>query len=381
MERRNRVMGPLAATLIVLMGSCALAETIKIGALYNLTGGMASLDAPSLRGVQLAAKQINETGGLLGQRLDVISVDTRTDLQETARAALHVLSLDISAGIGMSDTNFAMAAAPLFQKRRIPFVTSGATHPELPAWVGDNLFMTPFGDDDQSYAIADYAYDALRMRAVAVWTDRSMHFTTALSRFFMERFEERGGRIVLRDHFSNGDTDFSAQIERLKALDPAPDAVFVSAVPSEAGLSIKQIREAGLTIPIVAGDSFDSDLVASIPGRDLAYDIYFSSHTFRGDDRPEVLDFIAAYRSEYGVEPENSFAPLGYDALMLIASAIQRAGSVEPAAIRDALAGTKGFPAVTGEISYTRPSMVPIKPVSIISVRDGEFHVETIWWP
>jgi branched-chain amino acid transport system substrate-binding protein len=178
-----------------------------------------------------------------------------------------------------------------------------------------------------------------------------------------------------------GDTDFSAQIARLKSTEPAPDIIFVSAIPTEAGLSVKQIREAGLELPIVSGDGFDTDLVATTPGPDLANDVWFSTHTYRGDDRPEVEKFIADYQEEYGIEPENAFAPLGYDALMLVVNAIERAGSAEPDAIRDALEKTRDFQAVTGTISYTRESMVPPKPISIISVHNGKFDVESIWRP
>jgi branched-chain amino acid transport system substrate-binding protein len=208
-----------------------------------------------------------------------------------------------------------------------------------------------------------------------------MDFTKALSTFFTERFKERGGEIVGEDAFMMGDTDFSAQIARLAALEPKPDAVFVSAIPSEAGLSVKQIREQGIDIPIVSGDGFDTELVASVPGPELADKVYFSTHTYRADDRPEVAKFVEDYRAEYGREPENAFAPLGYDALNLVADAIRRANSTEPAKIREALAATRGFKGVTGEIGYTRPTMVPPKPVSIVSVNDGQYKVEKIWRP
>ena len=94
-----------------------------------------------------------------------------------------------------------------------------------------------------------------------------------------------------------------------------------------------------------------------------------------------IYNFINAYKKEYGVLPENAFAPLGYDAVALIADAITRAGSAEPKALKDALAKTMGFKAVTGEISYTRPSGVPVKGVSIISVKKGKYNVEEIWYP
>jgi len=370
-----------ALALAAMLGTASAQDAIKLGALYNLTGGMSSLDGPSLKGAQLAAKQINSSGGLLGKQIELIAPDGKTDQQETAISAQRVLSEGVVAGFGQSDTTFVMAAAPLFQEKGIPFLTSGATHPELPQWVGDHMFMTAFGDDDQSYAIADYAYDKLGVRRVAVWTDNSMDFTKALSKYFIERIKQKGGEIVGEDAFMMGDTDFSAQIARLAAVEPKPDAVFISAIPSEAGLSVKQIREQGIDMPILSGDGFDTQLVSTVPGPSLANKVYFSTHTYLGDNRPEVAKFIEDYKAEYGIEPENSFAPLGYDALNLIADDIRRANSDEPAKIRDALAETRGFKGVTGEISYTRASMVPPKPISIVSVTGGEFKVEEFWRP
>jgi branched-chain amino acid transport system substrate-binding protein len=243
------------------------------------------------------------------------------------------------------------------------------------------MFMTPFGDDDQSFAIAEFTYNKLNVHNVVVWTDNSMDFTKALSKFFKQRFTELGGEMVLEDFFMMGDKDFSAQIARLKAASPEPDAVFISAIPNEAGLTVKQIREAGLTLPIVSGDGFDTELVTTVPGPRLANDVYFSTHTYREDKRPEVLAFVEAYEREYGRPPENAFAPLGFDAVGLIADAIQRAETTEKAALRDALAATRGYKAVTGEISYTRPSGVPMKAVAIIGVKKGEYSLLESWFP
>jgi len=356
-------------------------ETIKLAGLYNLTGGMSSIDAPALRGAQLKAKLINEQGGLLGKKVEVIGIDTKTDQKACATGAQKALSMGVVAGLGYGDTTFVMAAAPLFQEAGVPFVTSGATHPELPKWVGDYFFMTPFGDDDQSYAIAEYTYRFLGVRKVVVWTDNSMDFTKALSKFFKERFIQLGGQLIHEDFFMMGDKDFSAQISRLKAASPRPDAVFISAIPNEAGITVKQIRESGLTLPIVSGDGFDTELVTTVPGPQYAQDVYFSTHTYRADDRPEVIAFVEAYKEEYGREPENAFAPLGYDAVGLICDAIKRAGTTEGKALRDALAATRGYKAVTGEISYTRPSRVPMKPVAIIGVKNGTYQYLKTWLP
>ena len=211
-------------------------DTIKIGALYNLTGGMSSIDAPALNGAKLKAKLINEQGGLLGgKKLEIIGIDTKTDQKAAATGAKKALAEGVVAGIGYGDTTFVMAAAPLFQQKGVPFVTSGATHPMLPRWVGDYMFMTPFGDDDQSFAIADYSVNKLGVKNVVVWTDNSMDFTKALSKFYKQRVQELGANIVLEDFFMMGDKDFSAQIARLKNTSPKADAVFISAIPNEAG--------------------------------------------------------------------------------------------------------------------------------------------------
>ena len=372
----------LGALAIAMTTPAISAEPIKIGALYSLTGGMSSIDTPSLRGAQLAVKLINDKGGLLdGRMIELISVDAKTDQKAAAIGAKKLLSQGVIAGIGHSDPAFVLPSAPLFQKKGIPFVTSGATLPTLPKMIGDCMFMVPFGDDDQSFAIADYSVKSLGVKNVAIWTDNSMDFTKTLSRFYKQRVEELGVNVVLEDFFMMGDKDFSAQIARLKNTSPKPDAIFISSIPNEAGLTTKQIRESGMTLPIVSGDGFDTELIVTVPGQKLANDVYFSTHTYREDARPEVTAFINAYKKEYGVLPENAFAPLGYDAVALIADAITRAGSAEPKALKDALAKTMGFKAVTGEISYTRPSGVPVKGVSIISVKKGKYNVEEIWYP
>lgn len=375
------VLLTLLMSFLLVMPATA-ADPIKIAALYNLTGGMSSIDAPSLNGAKLAAKLINEKGGLLGGRMiEVIGIDTKTDQKASAMGAKKAMSYDPVAGIGYSDPAFVLPAAPLFQKKGIPFVTSGATLPTLPAMIGDCMFMVPFGDDDQSFAIADYTVKKLGAKNIVVWTDNSMDFTKTLSKFFKQRVEENGGKIIMEDFFMMGDKDFSAQIARLKNADPKADAVFVSSIPNEAGLTTKQIREAGLTLPIVSGDGFDTELVTTVPGPKLANDVYFSTHTYREDNRPEVLEFVAAYEKEYGRPPENAFAALGFDAVGFIADAITRANSTDKDALKKALGETKGYKAVTGEISYTRASGVPVKGVSIISVKEGKYKVEEVWMP
>jgi branched-chain amino acid transport system substrate-binding protein len=366
-----------AATEAPAQEAAPAAGAIKIGALYGVTGGMASIDGPGLNGFKLAAKQINEAGGINGQMIEVIAIDGKSDQTATTSAATELIEVHKVVAIGgLNDSTFALAAGPIAQAAGIPFVTAGATLPTLPEQIGDYFFMAPFGDDAQAYAIADYAFNELGARTAYMLVDQAYDFTTALARFFKERWEANGGTIVLEDTYNSGDTDFSAQIARVKALDPQPDVLFISAIPNEAGITTKQFREAGLTQPIISGDGFDTPLIGEVAG-ELADDVYFSTHASLDNEAEIVQSFVAAYEAEYGRRPENAFAALGYDTMNLIADAIRRAGSTEPAAIRDALAATQGFQGVTGVISYPEGQRKPIKSVTIIQVQDGVYSFVT----
>lgn len=366
-----------AALLLLLAAPIALAQ-IKVGALYNVTGDMSSIDAPGLNGFLLAAKQINEEGGLLGEQIEVVSTDGQTDQTQLTNAASRLVDIENVVAVGgINDSTFALAAGPIMQAAGVPYVIAGATLPTLPQQIGEFAFMTSFGDDAQSYAIVDYAVDELGTQSYYMLYDLAYDFTLAVREFSNERFTELLGEdaLLLEDSFRSGDADFSSQIARLRELDPQPDALFMSGVPSDAGNLVQQFREAGFEQPILSADGFDTPLLTEVAG-DLADETFFSTHVALNSDDAQVQEFVAAYEEEYGRAPENAFAALGYDTMLIIADAIERAGSADPAAIQAALEETDSLDAVTGNISYSADSHVPQKSVTIIGVEGGEFVFE-----
>jgi branched-chain amino acid transport system substrate-binding protein len=379
--------GLMAATAVIGLLAAApvarAAEPIKVVALYNLSaGGLASIDGPSLNGAKLMAKQINDAGGLLGGRMiEVVAIDTKNDLKEAATGAKRAVSMEgIVAGIGHSDTTFALASAPLFQAQGIPFVTSGATSPDLPGMVGEEMFLACFADDVQAHAMAEYAYNTLGVHNIVIWTDNAMDYTKGLSKYFQDRFTQLGGKVLLNDIYMTEDKDFSALVSRLKANGEA-QAVFASSGPDTAGIIIKQIREAGINLPILGGDGYDTDLVSTVPGEALSNEVYFTTHAYVGLDTGTANQFRTAYQKDYGVPPENAFAALGYDAMGLVADAIKRAGSTDHAAVTKALAETSDYAAVTGNIAFKNGSRVPSKPVAIMYVDHGKVGLKTTVTP
>lgn len=366
-------------TMVLSMAGCgtkeeAGAETINVGAIFNLTGGQASIDEPSYNGFKLAADEINAAGGVNGKMINVVSYDGKTEQTTVASNVKKMIDVDKCVVIsGLSDSNYALAAGNVAQENGIPFITSGATLPTLPDQVGDFAFLAPFGDDIQAYAAAEYAIDELGVTKAYMLIDQSMEFTKTLAFFFEERFIEKGGEIVLKDNYMNKDPDFSAQIDRFLANQNGAEILFISGVPDDAGVVVKQFRDKGVTLPVISGDGFDTPLLIEVAGP-AAEDTYVATHTSLENTAEKVQNFVKAYTDEYGRAPENAFAALGYDAMYLIADALGRATDVtDPIAIRDAIAQTKGLEVVTGVITYEDGSHVPNKSVTINKVEGGKF--------
>lgn len=346
-------------------------DAIAIGGAFNLTGGQASMDGPAKNGAQLAIDAINAKGGVNGKPLKLIVYDAKTDPAVQASIGSQLINSDkVPVIIGFSDSDPVLAVAPNAQKAGIPFLTIGATSPKLPDQVGDDMFLTAFGDNTQAAVGAAFAIQDLKAKTVYVIEDTGAEYTTLLSKYFREAFEHLGGKIIGRDTYKTGDKTFTAQITKIKALPTKPDFLFISAQPTEVGLIVRQVRQSGINLPILGGDGYDTPLLIEVAGK-AANNVFFTTHTLISPDSTgAVKDFYDAYKKAYNTAPENSFAALGYDSVLLVADAMKRAGSADPAKIRDALQQTKDLPGVTGQISYTPTSRVPVKGVTVVGIKD-----------
>ncbi len=349
-------------------------DTIKIGGGFALTGDESSLDLPAANGAKLAVKEINAAGGVLGKQIDFIVHDSQYKMDVTAQTAKQFVEQDkVQAMIGYTDTDSVLASGPTFQSAGIPFITVGATSPKIPSQVGDMMFLASFGDNVQAAAGAEYSLKNFGQSAYLLW-DKGVEYTTLLGAYFKSRFTEAGGTIVLEDSYDDKATDFSAQIAKIKALSPQPDFYYLSAMPYNVGPLVKQMRDAGINGPVVGGDGYDTPDLVSVAGA-ASDNVFFSTHALMdatgGTDG--IKKFIAAYNKEYGRDPENAFAALGYDTVYLLVDAIKRAGSMDAKALKSAIEATKGFPAITGSITFSADQHVPQKGVTLIAVKDQKF--------
>jgi branched-chain amino acid transport system substrate-binding protein len=354
--------------------SSGSAEKIKIGGGFALTGDEASLDVPAANGAKLAVKEINAAGGVLGKQIDFIIHDSQYQTPVAQQTAKQFVEQDkVQAMIGYTDTDSILASGPTIQAAGIPFITVGATSPKIPSQVGDVMFLACFGDNVQAAVGAEYALKNFGKNAYLL-SDKGVEYTTLLAAYFKSRFEEAGGTTVLEDSYDDKATDFSAQIAKIKALSTQPDFYYVAAMPYNVGPVIKQMRDAGLDGPVVGGDGYDTPDLVKVAGA-AANNVFFTTHALidatNGTDG--IKKFIAAYKAEYGNDPENAFAALGYDTVYLLADAIKRAGSMDAAALKTAIEATKDFPGITGKITFAPGSHVPQKGVTVIEVKDQKF--------
>jgi branched-chain amino acid transport system substrate-binding protein len=371
--KRSWVRASLLLGAVGLL-SCAQGEQgggasdgeIVIGEFGSLTGTTATFGISTKNGIDMAIEETNAAGGLLGRQVRVIVEDDQGRPEEAQTVVTKLITSDnVIAILGEVASSRTLAAAPVAQQNGIPMITPSSTNPAVTE-VGDYIFRVCFIDPFQGYVMAKFASSSLGLDRVAILRDIKNDYSVGLADVFIENFNEMGGQIVGDQSYSEGDTDFSAQLTRLRASNP--QAIFVPGYYTEVGLIARQAKQLGLNVPLLGGDGWDSPRLIEIGGEALNGS-YFSNHYSVDDPKPEIQRFVTAYRTKYGETPD-ALAGLGYDAAMLLFDAIKRANSTDPTAIRDALAQTQNFAAISGTITLDE-NRNPVKPATVLQVKDG----------
>jgi branched-chain amino acid transport system substrate-binding protein len=345
------------------------ADAIKVGEYASLTGKEASFGQYSHNGVALAVEEINARGGVLGRPIELISEDDQSRPGQAATVVQKLISRDqVVAVLGEVASSRSLEAAPICQARKIPMISPASTNPDVTE-KGDYIFRVCFTDTFQGRLLADFAAKTLKAKKVAVLKDVKSDYSMGLARNFLAGARALGIETALERDFSGGDKDFKAQLTAIRSSNP--DAVFVPAYYTDVGLIIRQARSLGIKVPLFGGDGWESTATPQVAGS-AAEGTYFSTHFSVDDQRPEVQEFVKKFKAKYGVPPD-AMAALGYDSAAILADALRRAGSTDPAKLRDAIAATKDFAAVTGKITLDERRNAS-KPAVILEIKGGKFN-------
>lgn len=364
----------LAAVLLALAGcgnQGAQREPL-VGVFLSLSGPTADFGITTRNGIELAVEEINRGGGLNGTPMKILVEDTRGKSDESRTAVTKLIEQNrVIALLGEVASSNSLAAAPVAQARKVPMITPSSTNPQVTAQ-GDFIFRVCFIDPFQGYVMAKFARENLKAQTAAILWDNSQDYSKGLAEVFKREFPRMGGRIVQDVTYASSDVDFSSQLTRIRSA--RPDVIYIPGYYSEVSLIARKARELGITVPLLGSDGWTSPTLLERAGGALE-GCYYSDHYSLESDKPVVRKFVESFRQKYGHDP-NSLAALGYDATWILADAIKRAGSFDPVKMRDAIAGTKDFPGVTGKITINEERNA-VKSAVVLQIKDNKISYFT----
>ncbi len=370
-SRLEPVAGARLASLLP-SGEGAGDETVLIGEVGSLTGPEASFGISARNGIELAVNQGNAEGGVRGKKIAVRVYDDQSKPEEAANAATRLITQDhVKLILGEEASSNSLAMAHKAQPAQVPMISPTSTNPKV-TQVGDYIFRVCFIDPFQGSVMAKFARQNLKINSAAVLKDQKSDYSLGLTEYFISRFTEMGGKIVAVEAYAKGDTDFRSQLTAIKGR--KPEAIYVPGYYTDVGIIARQARELGIKAPLLGGDGWRSEKLFELGGSAINGS-YFSDHYSPENPAPQVQKFIADYKAAYGVVPD-SISGLGYDAARVAIAAMRRAPDLSRPAIRDAIAQTKDFAGVAGNITLDE-NRNAVKPAVVLQADRGQLKYIT----
>lgn len=368
-----------AFVVLIALGAiaCAGDPDIKIGAILSLSGSGASYGTSIKNGVDLALDEINAGGGITIQGnetkpVTLIFRDAESDPRIGLEAAREVLDAGVVATIGSDISDVTLAIAPVFQEAGVVLLSPATSSPRLSA-AGEYIFRNFPSDELEAVNAANHIYNQAGLRNVAVIGNQN-EFGIGVKNAFIQRFRGLGGRLVAQTSYPPDATSFDTQVQELMEVDPP--AIYIAGYTEDTAAVIQALRDAGSDAELFGTGAVLGDQLVAIAG-EVANDFVFPHPAFDIDSGDEEVDaFVAAYEGKYGADPD-VYAAHGYDAMKILALAIQEAGTV-PDEIRFYLNSMNPYEGITGDTDFTETGDTR-KFHTMLKVVDGEIvHVDEI---
>ena len=369
---RILVMAWMLIHLSLLAPPLVLANetTLKIAAIFSLTGAAAGSNAPSVQGVRSAVRKLNEQGGVLGKKIQLVEIDNQSTPIGSSVAAEKAARLGAIAIIGCNWSSHSLAVAKVAQREGIPMISNISTHPNVTR-IGNYIFRVCFTDIIQGKAMASFARNTLKARTGVLFVDLNSNYGIVLSEQFKRYFEASGGSILSRLEYKDNSNlrHFQQLVDRVKKS--KPDVVFIPGFV-ESGIIIREMSRAGVTAIPLGGDGWEFNDFFKAGGSELKQG-YYCTHWTRQDSSAPTLEYLAHRQNKKDVWAAEVLA---VDAVNLLAHAIRQAGTAtDRSKIRQRLSQIQDFKGISGSISFDKNGD-PIKDVVIIEIRNGSplFH-------
>jgi len=360
----------LGCLLMFLIAPCAseASEPIKVAFILSQTGIAIDQNIPAIEGGRLAVDEINSHGGVLGRPIEMILIDNQSSPLRSKIAAQEAVNRNVTAVIGSIWSSHSMAAATVLQEAKIPMISPSSTKPDVTR-IGDYIFRVCFIDSFQGKVMARFAYSNLGGRTSIVMGNLNEEYSLTLAEYFENFFKHLGGKVLYRGNYMGKAVDFKNILNEAKKFNA--DVFFIPGYSRDSGLLVKQAIKMGIKITFLGCDGWDGPIY-KYAGSALSGS-YFSNHWHPKVQFAKSRHFLKIYREKYGIKDVTVTAPLTYDAVMLLADAIGRAGCLERDKIRNAIAETKNFQGSTGTITFDQNGDPKNKEASIIRCEKGKF--------
>ncbi|XOQ47327.1 MAG: Leucine-, isoleucine-, valine-, threonine-, and alanine-binding protein [Eubacteriales bacterium] len=350
-------------------GDAASGDTVKIGGLAPLTGNVSVYGIATNNGIKLAVDEINKAGGVLGKKIEYVPYDEKGDAIEAVNAYNKLVQDDkVVALIGDVTSKPTIAVAQKAVKDGLPMITATGTAADITK-AGDNVFRACFIDPYQGELMAAYAARKLNAKTAAIIYDNGDDYSTGVANAFEEAAKSEGITITNKEAYQSGAMDFKTQLTKIKASNP--DVVMIPVYYSDVALIAVQAKDIGLKAKLLGADGWDGVLEKiDKSNQDAVKDCYFCSQYSAESTDPKLQDFLKKYKETYKADP-NMFAVLGYDAMGMMAAAINKAGSTDSDKIISALKALE-YKGLTGNTTFDE-NRNPVREAVITTITDGKY--------
>jgi branched-chain amino acid transport system substrate-binding protein len=363
-------MGWMLLTAAVAASTAFPAQAqIKIGFQAPLTGPAATDGVSARIAAEMARDTINAGAGVLGQKIELVIYDDQAKTEEAVFTANKLVGQDgVKFAVSGSYSASGRAAAPIFQRAGVPFISAYGVHPDITR-SGNYCFRGVHLGPPQGRAGAKFVSDDLKLKRVSIIT-MDNDYGQATFEGFKSVVDQFGLKVLGEYTYSLKDRQFGSIVASVKRDDP--EVIYITGYFFTAAPLVSQLRSAGIRAPIVGSQAFDAEKLIQIAGPAVE-GVYIVGGLNRDRDMPELKEYLAEFQKRAGYAGENVGATV-YSAVRLMADAIGRAGTPEPEKVRDALAATHNFPHLAGELVSFNALREINMPMNVNVVKDGKFH-------
>ena len=385
----------LILTSAAVIQAPAEVNEVLIGAATSFSGWMAAFDTSPTRSAEVAIDDINAAGGVLGKKLRLAHIDTKTDPAQTARAAQDLVKQGVKMMLTACDFDAGAPAALVAQQAGVIAMSScGADIKYGNLTIGNNVFTMATDSEGTGRILADWATNKMGWKTAYALLNTFIEYDKSECRGFISRFKELNGdkSVMLEDTFKNADVSVATQISRYQALAQKPQAMIICSVPPGLASAIRQIRSAGIDIPILSACGGDgSAWHSAVPGLSNYYYLNYSADAGVKELRPDAEAFFVKYEKRFGERPGSGQGITGYSVVQAWARAAQRAGSFDTAKVRAELEKFTDEPLMVGLTTYTAKLHTNLnRPMLMVAIKDtkpdslGYYdmrkHGYVVWW-